>query len=87
MPDEAPLRESACFAIRNGTLPRRGPARIWAGPSVGALCTVCEKPIIRDQLEYEVEFPPDSGNPGLDAYFGHRDQSNRSIVITPIGGS
>jgi predicted PurR-regulated permease PerM len=21
------------------------------------------------------------------AYFGHRDQSNRSIVITPIGGS
>jgi hypothetical protein len=71
MPDEASLREFARFAIRNGTLPRRDPARIWAGPSVGALCTVCEKPITRDQLEYEVEFPPDGGNPGLDQFHFH----------------
>ena len=64
------IRRAARYC-RNGTLPRRGPARIWAGPSVGALCTVCEKPIVRDQLEYEVEFPPDSGNPGLDKFHFH----------------
>ena len=66
MPDEATLREFVRLAIRNGMLPRRDPARVWGGPGVGAVCRVCEKPITRDQLEYELEFPPYSGNAGLD---------------------
>ena len=53
MPDEAPLREFARFAIRTGRLPRREPARIWGGPGVGGFCGVCEKPISQAELEYE----------------------------------
>jgi len=71
MPAEAPLREFARLAIRKGTLPRRGPARVWGGRGGGAVCGVCEKPIAGDQLEYELEFAPDSGNPGLDKLHLH----------------
>jgi hypothetical protein len=71
MPDEAPLREFARFAIRDGRLPRRDPAQIWGGPGVGAFCGVCEKPITQDQLEYEFEFAGDGDNPKRDKVHFH----------------
>jgi hypothetical protein len=70
MPDEAPLREFARLAIRKGTLPRRDAARIWAGPGLGAFCSVCEKPVTQDQLEYELEFAQD-GDPSLNKLHFH----------------
>jgi hypothetical protein len=71
MSDEAPLREFARLAIRRGTLPRRDPDRTWGGPGVGALCTICEKPVTREQVEYEIQFANDDANPGLDKYHLH----------------
>jgi hypothetical protein len=71
MQDEAPLREFAGFAIRKGRLPRRGPARIWGGPGVGAFCSVCEKPITQDQLEYELESAWDDDTPERDKVHFH----------------
>ena len=72
MPDEAPLREFARFAIRTGRLPRREPARIWGGPGVGGFCGVCEKPISQDELEYELEeFACHDDNPKRDKVHFH----------------
>ena len=71
MPDEAALREFARLAIRRGTLPRRDPAGVWAGPGEGAFCDACERPITQDQLEYELEFAPESGHPGQDKVLFH----------------
>jgi hypothetical protein len=74
MPDEAPLREFARFAIRTGRLPRREPARIWGGPGVGGFCGVCEKPISQDELEYELEFACHDDNPKRDKVHPQRDK-------------
>jgi hypothetical protein len=71
MADEAPLREFARHAIRKGTLPRRDPARTWAGPGRGELCAVCEKPITQHQLEYEGEFARDGDAPIVDKFHFH----------------
>src|SRR6266446_3344475 len=67
MPDEARLREQARAAIENGKLPSHAPDRTWGGPGVGATCSVCEKPVTKDQLEFEVQFARDGDNPGLAA--------------------
>jgi hypothetical protein len=71
MPNEAELRKVAREVLRAGKLPRREPDRTWGGPGVGALCAVCEKPVTRDELEYEVQFAHDGESPGLDKYHLH----------------
>ena len=71
LPDEAPLREFARFAIRTGRLPRREPARIWGGPGAGGFCGVCEKPIRQDELEYELEFACHNDDPKRDKVHFH----------------
>ena len=71
MPDEAILREKARAVIRNGKLPARRPDRTWGGPGVGALCSVCELPVKKDELEFEIQFAHDGDNPGLDKFHVH----------------
>ena len=71
MPDELRLREQARTAIQNGKLPSHTPDRTWGGPGVGATCSVCEKPVTKDQLEFEVQFARDGDNPGLDKFQVH----------------
>jgi len=71
MPDEPILRDKARIAIRNGKIPARQPDRTWGGPGVGALCSVCDLPIGKDQLEFEIEFAHDGSDPGLDTYHVH----------------
>lgn len=56
MPDEPILREKAREAIRNGKIPARRPDRTWGGPGVGVPCTICELPVTRDQMEFEIQF-------------------------------
>jgi hypothetical protein len=73
MPDEPLLRAKARAAIENGKLPSRTPDRTWGGPGVGALCTLCELPVTKDQMEFELQFAHDAGNleAGLDKYHVH----------------
>lgn len=71
MPDEAILRQKAREAVQTGKLPARRPDRTWGGPGTGTPCAVCELPVQRDEMEFELEFARDSGAPGLDKYHIH----------------
>ena len=71
MPDEPILRQKAREAVQLGKLPARGPDRTWGGPGVGEICTVCEKPITKDEMEFQIEFARDGGNAGIDKYHVH----------------
>ena len=71
MPDELRLREQAKAVIQSGKLPSRSPDRTWGGPGVGAPCSVCEKPVTKEEMEFEIQFPRDGDNPGLDKYHVH----------------
>jgi hypothetical protein len=71
MPDEQALRAKARAAVRNGKLPSRRPDRTWGGHGVGATCTICELPVTKDQMEFEIQFARDGDNPGLDKYHVH----------------
>ena len=71
MPDEARLREQARKAIEEGRVPILLPDRTWGGPGVGAECAVCQLPVTKDQLEFEIQFAHDGTDPGLDKYHVH----------------
>src|SRR6266404_4604801 len=68
MPDEPRLREQAKVVIQSGKLPSRAPDRTWGGPGVGAPCSVCEKPVTKEEMEFEIQFAHDGDNPGLDKF-------------------
>jgi hypothetical protein len=71
--DETILREKARQVVRNGKLPQRRPDRTWGGPGVGATCAVCDLPVRRDELEFEIEFARDDQDldAWLDKFYGH----------------
>ncbi len=71
VPDEPRLREQTRATAQTGKLPARAPDRTWGGPGVGAACAVCEKPVTKDELEFEIEFARDGDNPGLDKFHVH----------------
>jgi hypothetical protein len=71
MPDEAILREQAKAVLQSGKLPARRPDRTLGGPGVVAPCSVCDKPVTKDELELEVQFARDGDNPGLDKFHAH----------------
>ena len=52
---EDALRPIARERIAKGQLPRREPSRMLGGPGSGQLCSLCDKPIERYQIEYEIE--------------------------------
>jgi len=58
--DRADLVECVRDAIISGKLPARTSFRSWGGPSAGAVsCAICERPIKKAELAYEVEFAED----------------------------
>jgi hypothetical protein len=71
MPDESLLRERARAVVQSGKLPARSPDRTWGGPGVGAACAVCELPVKKDEMEFEIQFEHDGSNPGLDKFHVH----------------
>ena len=71
MPDEKMLRDKARVVVQDGKLPSRRPDRTWGGPGVGAACSVCELPVEKTEMEFEIEFARDGDNPGLDKYHVH----------------
>ncbi len=71
MPDESILREKARAVVQRGKLPARSPDRTWGGPGIGAACAVCELPVKKDEMEFEIQFEHDGSNPGLDKFHVH----------------
>ena len=71
MPDEPILREKARAVVQAGKLPSRAPDRTWGGPGVGAPCSVCDSPVNKNELEFEIEFAHNGDNPGLDKFHVH----------------
>jgi len=56
MSDESTLRERARQAIEAGKLPSCRPKSMWGGPGIGACCGICDKPVMHDETEFEIEF-------------------------------
>ncbi len=52
---ESELRKRARELIREGQLPDRAPARVWAGAGSGKPCALCGDVIPHSDVEYEVE--------------------------------
>jgi hypothetical protein len=74
MPDESALREKARAVVLSGKLPSRAPDRVWGGPGVGAACTVCDLPVTKNEMEFEIQFEHADGNGGggdLDKFHVH----------------
>ena len=57
MPEvESAIRDKIREKITSGLLPLLAPNRTWGGPGAGLRCVVCEQPISKDQIEFEVQF-------------------------------
>lgn len=69
--EEQQIRAKVRDVLRAGKLPNRRPGRTWGGPGVGVPCAVCDLPVTQEQLELEIQFAHDGGNPGLDKYHVH----------------
>ncbi len=54
--DEAELRLEVRRRIANGQLPRAPQQYLWAGAGDGHLCSLCDRPIDSQQIEYELQF-------------------------------
>jgi len=70
MGDEDFLRAKARAVVQQGKLPARSPDRVWGGPGVGASCTICDRPVTKDEKEFEIQFEQDGGG-GLDKFHVH----------------
>jgi hypothetical protein len=56
-PDEQALRALARAKLDRGDLPTQREMRLWAGPGANLPCALCERPIARGDVEYELQFP------------------------------
>jgi hypothetical protein len=69
--DEAEVRQKVVARLQDGKLPRQAPNRLWGGPGVNAPCSVCDRPVGPDEMEFEVQFARDGGAPHFDVYHVH----------------
>ena len=68
---EQTVRMKAHVAMQSGKIPSCPPDRTWGGPGVGAPCAICDLPVKRDELEFEIQFAFDGAVPGLDKFHLH----------------
>jgi hypothetical protein len=54
--DEHELRLEARRRVTSGRLPREPQHYLWAGAGDGQLCSLCDRPIDSQQIEYELQF-------------------------------
>lgn len=66
--DESELRLEARRRVAGGRLPCEPQRYLWAGAGDGQLCSLCDRPIHHQQVEYEVQF----GNSPQIVYRFHR---------------
>jgi hypothetical protein len=69
--DELALRGKARLAIERGRVPRSRPDGTWAGPGTGSECAICGVPVAREEVEFEIEYARDGGEPAFDRYHIH----------------
>jgi hypothetical protein len=50
-------------------LPYQEPLRTWAGRGSGALCNLCGHAILAQDIEYELELPPEDSGRSLRLHF------------------
>jgi hypothetical protein len=53
---EVMLRECARERMKSGALQTRNPVASYAGNGSGALCALCEEPISKAEVEFELDF-------------------------------
>jgi len=49
--------------VGSGALPCEPPTRVWGGPGTGTPCALCDEPVPKTEVEYELQFPTDE--PGV----------------------
>jgi hypothetical protein len=54
--DENELRVEARRRVAIGRLPSEHPQYLWAGAGDHQLCSLCDRPIDPEQIEYELQF-------------------------------
>lgn len=54
--DEHELRLEVRRRIADGRLPREPQLNLWAGTGDGQLCSLCDRVIDSQQIEYELQF-------------------------------
>jgi peptide methionine sulfoxide reductase MsrB len=54
--DEQTLRRQARERIQQGLLTAEEPLRTWAGPAGEYACAFCDRPVVRSETEFELEF-------------------------------
>jgi hypothetical protein len=69
--DEKILREKARAAVQSGKIPSCRPERTWGGPGVSVICGVCEMPVTKDEMEFEIQITRVGNTPGLDKFHVH----------------
>jgi hypothetical protein len=50
------IRDKAREVLLSGKLPARPAERVWGGRGSGAACSICNVPVRRDEVEFELEF-------------------------------
>jgi hypothetical protein len=61
-PSESTLRQLAREKRQQGALPGNTAHMCWAGPGSGQVCCLCDRPIQKDHVEYEMETRPITTN-------------------------
>jgi hypothetical protein len=57
--DQQELRLEARRRVAAGRLPSEPQQYLWAGAGDGQPCSLCDRPIMPDQIEYELQFNKD----------------------------
>jgi hypothetical protein len=71
MPRRSPSTRTSSRSRRKRQDTQRRPDRTWGGLGVGAPYAVCEQPVTKDEMEFEIEFAHDGTNPGLHKFHVH----------------
>jgi hypothetical protein len=71
MPAEEHLRDLARQAITAEKIPSHKPDRVWGGPGIGASCTICDQPVLQNEMEFEVQWARDGVQPHFDVFHIH----------------
>jgi hypothetical protein len=69
--DEAVIRELTRRIIKREGIPNRPPDQIWGGYGTGLPCAICDLPVRKDEMEFELEFVVDSAELCVAVYHLH----------------